>query len=212
MTEQPERVRLVVGDAKLDDVAESNARLSAKMLERLRVREGDPLRVIGPNEIVANALAAGPEDEGLDLIRLDATQRRALGIEPGDAVDVLPLEVKDAERVELVAVGDAARSDLSLEHLRTDLTGRAIAVGETIMAAPGKKTFDAEVSVLGVNVAEVHGTSSDLEGVLLQVVATAPDGIVRVTEHTALELRPLDGDEDEHDVEHRQAADSPPGA
>jgi transitional endoplasmic reticulum ATPase len=208
MAEQPECVRLVVGDATLDDVAESNARLSTKVLERLRIREGDPVRVIGRHEIVATALAAGPEDEGLDIIRLDGTQRRALGIEPGDPVDVIPLQLKDAERVELVAVGDAARTDLSLEDVRADLAGRAIVVGQTIMTAPTKKTFDAEVSLLGLPVADVHGTSSDLDGVLLRVVATTPEGIVRIADNTVIELRPLDADEDH--AEHGHAADPPP--
>jgi transitional endoplasmic reticulum ATPase len=192
MNGRAEKVRLRVGDARLEDVAEGRARLSRELFPALGLKRGDRIRVTGAHSILATVLPAGPEDDGLELIRLDGTQRRKVGIPVGGTVEVQRHDVRPASKVQLVALGDSDRIELSTEDLRRALAEAPIIAGDTIGVAPRKREFYARVNVLGLNLAEIEGASSECGSVLFHVVSTTPAGVVQVTEHTEIELFPAD--------------------
>src|SRR3989337_2341178 len=90
-------VPLTVGDARLRDVGEGIARLSNAAIAKLALRPGDRILIRAQSDLIVQALPAGPEDDGLDLIRLDASERRQLGVDIGDAVDVRCCPARVAE-------------------------------------------------------------------------------------------------------------------
>jgi transitional endoplasmic reticulum ATPase len=190
-----ESVRLRVGDARLEDVAEGRARLGRKAFAALPLKQGDVVRIAGESSILATALPAAPEDDGLDLVRLDGTQRRRLGVKVGDTVEVRHYDVKPASRIRIVTVGDGGRLELSPDDIRGVLVKQPLMAGDTIAATPRQREFYARVSVLGLNLAEVEGASSECGSVILRVVSTTPSGIVRVTENTEIERVPAGGED-----------------
>ena len=190
MNGRTEKVRLRVGDARLEDVAEGRARLSRELFPALGLKKGDRIRVTGAHSILATALPADPEDDGLELIRLDGTQRRKTGVPIGGTVEVQRHDVRPASKVQLAALGDSDRIELSIDDLRRALAQGPIIAGDTVGVSPRKREFYAQVNVLGLNLAEIEGASSECGSVLFHVVSTTPAGVVQVTEQTEVELVP----------------------
>jgi transitional endoplasmic reticulum ATPase len=184
-------VRLIVGDHRLQDIGEAVARLRDKGIAALALKSGDRVEVTGrtvTSKLVAPALPAGPEDDGLDLIRLDGTQRRQLGVQIGERVEVRRHASTHAQHIRLIAIGDLHTVDLSTEEIRRALGDGQVAVGDTLTVTPNGRVFDARVSLLGIELASIAGSSSDTRAVVLRVVATRPEGVVAVTPATEIEV------------------------
>lgn len=184
-------VRLIVGDHRLQDIGEAVARLSDKGIAALALKSGDRVEVTGrtvTSKLVALALPAGPEDDGLDLIRLGGTQRRQLGVQLGERVEVRRHAPTHAQHIRLIAIGDLHSVDLSTEEIRRALGDGQVAVGDTLTVTPNGRVFDARVSLLGIELASIAGSSSDTRAVVLRVVATRPEGVVAVTPATEIEV------------------------
>ena len=188
MTDGGRRLRLTVGDASLDDVGEGRARISRHLMDALDLDEGELLRVHGAHPILVTATSSVPDDAGLDVIRLDATQRRKAGVAIGDIVEAERHEIPSASHVRLVMVGHAGSYAPSPDDLRPELAAQPVMVGDTVTVAPRRNEFDAQVNVLGLTVAEVVGSSTECGALLARVVETTPDGVVQVTDRTQIEL------------------------
>ena len=196
---QKDPVTVNVAAAGLEDVGEPRARVSRTLLEALGLEVGAPVRLVaGDRSVLLHAHPAGLEDDGLTLVRLDGTQRRRLGVEVGDTATLERYDGRKAERVRLVALGDLAEADLPMDELRSALAERPVVVGDTVKVTPTRKTFDAQVNVLGLTLAGVTGSVNDAEGVMLRVAETTPEGVVTVDDATAIEIsqaRPERADE-----------------
>lgn len=190
MRQWEKSVRVQVGPASLEDVGEARARLSRTVLAALDVKEGEPVQVAADNQsMLLRAYPAGAEDDGLDLVRLDGTQCQKLGVDVGGTVVVRRYDRRIAERVRLVAIGDLTDVNLPLDEIRSALAERPVVVGDTVTVTPTRKTFDAQVNLLGLTLAGFTGSVADAEGVLLRVAETTPAGVVIVDDATQIEVR-----------------------
>ena len=189
-------IRLRVGDASLEDVAEERARISREAFDALGLEPEDIVRIIGQHSVLARAHLAGVEDDGLGLVRLDGGQRRTLRVSLGELVTVLPYAVAAARRLRVAVLGSARSVELSSYDLRSALRNRPITTGESLMIAPARRDFQANVSVLGLSLVDVVGSSSGAHAVLIRVIETDPPGVVRLADDTEIEFLPA-GDVDE---------------
>ena len=189
-------VRLHVADAKLEDVAEGRARISRESFDALQLSVDGLVKIVGQTSLLARSHLAGVEDDGLELVRLDGSQRRDLGVRLGDIVEVRRYEATPARRVRLIALGSARSLELSPYDIRAALGTRPIVVGETLTVAPTRRDFEANVSVLGLSLVGVVGSSSGAHAAIVRVLETFPSGVVCLTDDTVIELLPP-GDVDE---------------
>ena len=180
------RLRLRIGDAPLGDVGEGRARVSRHLMEALDLDEGGMLRILGPHPILATAAPSEQDDEGLDILRLDAAQRRRAGVKIGDVVEAERHDVPTAKYLRVMIVGHGAPDDLSPEDLRSELSTQPVMVGDSVAAAPRRTRFDAQVNVLGLTVAEVQGSSTECGAVVARILETDPPGVVQVTDTTRI--------------------------
>ena len=188
MTDGGRRLRLTVGDATLEDVGEARARISQHLMDALDLEEGELLRVHGARSVLVAVHPSRPADEGLDLIRLDSTQRRKAGVEIGAIIEAERHEVPQASRVRLVMVGRSGDYAPTADDLRPQLAAQPVMEGDTVTVAPKHNEFDAQVNVLGLTVAEVVGSSTECGVMLARVVETVPPGVVQVTDDTQIDL------------------------
>ena len=182
MTAAGRRLRLRIGDSSLDDVGEGRARVSRHLMEALDLDEGELLRILAPHPILATAVASDRDDEGLDLIRLDATQRRRAGLAIGDIVEAERHSVPPAKHVRVMIVGHSGDYELTAEDLRGELSSQPVMVGDTVAVAPKRSQFDIKVNVLGLTIADVNGTSTECGAILARIVETDPPGVVQVAD------------------------------
>lgn len=189
MADQSTAVRLTVGDARLRNIGEVTARLSSKAIATIALQRGDRIQISSDrSDLLVRALPSGPEDDGLDLIRLDAAQRRQLGIDLGERVEVRRYMARVAERIRLVAIGNIRKADISPADIREALGGGQVMVGDSFAITPEGSVFEAQLSVLGIQLASVAGSSSDARALVLRVQSTEPEGPVEVAPTTEIEV------------------------
>ena len=187
---QQDRVPVHIAAAGLEDVGEPRARVSRTLLQALRLEPGAPIRLAAADKaVLLRAYPAGPEDDGLDVVRIDGTQRRKLGVEVGESAVLERYDGRSADRVCLVALGNLDDVDLPIEEIRGALAERPVVVGDTVKVTPTRKTFDAQVNLLGLTLAGVTGALNDADGVMLRVAETTPAGVVTVGAGTRIEIR-----------------------
>jgi transitional endoplasmic reticulum ATPase len=185
---QTEPIRLRVGDAKLEDVAEGRARISQDVFRILRLKPGDMVRITGAHNILATAYPADSEDDGLKLLRIDGSLRRKAGVDLGGTVEVRRHEERGAERVKILALGNSNTICVSPEDVRAALAEKPVIAGDELLVAPNRRDFQAEVSILGLSLVGVVGSSAGADATLLRVIETTPGGVVHVTDDTYIEF------------------------
>ncbi|WP_323676283.1 AAA family ATPase [Halorubellus sp. PRR65] len=123
----------------------------------------------GDSTILRRVWPGYPEDEGAGIVRIDAVLREALDVETGDVVDVAATTPVEADAL-LVGVEEPFASLTSFKHsLLEDLEGCVLAPGCTVAT-----TFDG---------------APDRASIPVAIAAARPDGVVRVTPGTDLEVR-----------------------
>src|SRR4051812_17493696 len=91
--------KLQVANARPEDSGRGLAHIPRTLMGTLGVTEGDVIEIVGKRVTPARAVLPYPEDEGLELLRIDGLQRANAGIGAGDFVEVRRAESKSATRV-----------------------------------------------------------------------------------------------------------------
>jgi transitional endoplasmic reticulum ATPase len=189
-------VLVQVAASGLDDAGEPRARVSRTLLESLGLKPGAPVRLVaGDRSVLLHAHPAGQEDDGLNVVRVDGSQRHRLGVEVGDTATLERYDGAAAECVTLVAIGNLPE-DLPMDDIRAALAERPVVVGDSVKVTPTRKTFDVDLNLLGLTVAGVSGAVNDADGVLLRVSDTTPSGVVTVGDGTRIDVRHATASED----------------
>jgi transitional endoplasmic reticulum ATPase len=188
MTDPEPMVVLRVADSGIGDVAEGRARISRDQFAALGLTAGALIRISAAEKILADAYPAGAEDDGLSLVRLDGTQRHRLQVRIGDMVDVRPYESANAKVVRCVALGSNRALDVSPYDVHSALVGQTVTRGDTFSISPARRDFEASVSLLGLSVVDVVGSSAGAHAALIRVAETTPPGAVRIVAETEIEI------------------------
>jgi transitional endoplasmic reticulum ATPase len=180
--------KLQVANARSEDSGRGLAHVPRALMAALGIGEGDVIEIVGKTNTPARAVAPYPEDEGLELIRIDGLQRANAGVGSGDFVDVRKAEVKAATRVVFAPAQQNLRLQGSSNALQRTFFGRPLCQGD-VVATAGQQRVDPEG--MPPNVAQyLRAPAYALQEIRLAVIATSPKGIVQIDENTEIELRP----------------------
>ncbi|MCX6774165.1 MAG: CDC48 family AAA ATPase [Candidatus Micrarchaeota archaeon] len=156
---------LKVSESLRSDVGRSIARLDSKARKELSLSVGDFIRLAGKRQTIAIVWPAHPEDEGLDIIRIDGILRNNAGVGIGEKVKVFKTEIKEASRI-ILAPKEQIRYSPELEdYVHKRLINRPMIKGDMIPIG-------------------VFGTALPLS-----VVQTQPQGAIIVTEATQISIK-----------------------
>ncbi|WP_309492128.1 CDC48 family AAA ATPase [Candidatus Hecatella orcuttiae] len=154
----PAEVQLKVAEAKQRDVGRGKARISQKTMDQLNVMAGDILEIRGKKTTAAIAWPAYPEDQGLDIIRIDGLIRRNASVSLNDYLTVRKAHVQNAHTVTLAPVDVRIEFDSDFTNfVRSRLLEMPLVEGDIVL-----------LSVFG-------------NAMPFTVVRTRPSGIVRVS-------------------------------
>jgi transitional endoplasmic reticulum ATPase len=180
-------IRLQVAAARQEESGHGIARLPKAALSRLGAMEGDVLEITGKDVTVARAMLAYPEDEGLDVIRLDGLQRGNAEVGSGEHVQVRKAESRPAQRVVFAPAQQSMRLQGPAVALKRNFLGRSMIAGD-LVATTGRQ----QVGDIPPNLSRMFNTPAyALTQIRLNVVATTPKGIVHIDENTEVELREM---------------------
>jgi len=156
---------LKVVEAYQNDVGRDIVRIDSKARKTLEVTTGDIIEIKGKRITAAVVWQAHPQDEGLNIIRMDGYLRQNAGVGLQDKVFVRKAETKEAKKVVLSPSEPIRYSPGFDEFVKKRLIGRAVAKGDTKFIP-------------------VFGTSLPLVVALVQ-----PQGIAVINEATEVDLK-----------------------
>ena len=178
-------VKLQVAAARQEESGNAFARLPKAAMARLGITEGDVIAIEGKRATAALAVLAYPEDEGLELIRLDGLQRANAEVGSGDHVQVRKAESRPATRVVFAPAQREMRLQGPAQALKRNFAGRPLVAGDLVATTGQTQVRDMPPEVARMFNAPAYA----LTQIRLTVVATSPKGVVHIDENTEVELR-----------------------
>jgi len=125
-------VNLKVAEAFQNDIGRGIARLDSKAKSKLEVSTGDIIKLIGRKAALAIVWQAHPDDEGLDMIRIDGILRQNVGIGLGELVKIEKAETKEAKKI-VLAPKDSIRYGGGFEqYVKKRLVGKPVMKGNIL--------------------------------------------------------------------------------
>ncbi|WP_375391175.1 CDC48 family AAA ATPase [uncultured Sphingomonas sp.] len=184
--ENPQTRRIQVANSRPEDSGRGLAHVPRAVLAALALTEGDVIAIDGKQTTPARAVLPYPEDEALDLLRIDGLQRANAGVGSGDFVEIRKAESKPATRVVFAPAQQNLRLQGSTNALRRTFYDRPLCQGNIVATAGHQRVANMPPGVQQFMNAPAYA----LQEIRLLVVAAAPKGIVHIDENTEIELRP----------------------
>ncbi|MBN9563194.1 MAG: CDC48 family AAA ATPase [Alphaproteobacteria bacterium] len=181
---EPTGVQVQVANARPEDVGKGTARVSRKTLQALGMQQGEALEIIGKRHTAVVVLPPYPEDEDLEIIRLDGLQRGNAGVTAGERIEVRRAQVRPATRVTLAPAQKNLRLSGSGEALRRTFFSRPVVAGDVVSTSVYQRAAG------GAPDGFFEQQAYALQEIRLVVVGTTPKGIVRIDQTTEIELLP----------------------
>ncbi|MDR7102317.1 CDC48 family AAA ATPase [Croceicoccus sp. BE223] len=178
-------VKLQVAASKQEESGHGIARIPRTAMATLGLTEGDVIEIEGKRITPARALLPYPEDEGLDVIRLDGLERGNAEVGSGEHVVVRKAESRPATRVVFAPAQREMRLQGPAEALRRNFFGRPIVSGDLVATRGQQRVQDMPPEVARMFNAPAYA----LTQIRLSVVSTTPKGIVHIDENTEVELK-----------------------
>lgn len=187
-----DEIRLRVGElTERTDFGRGIARLDAKKMQRIGVKEGDIIELSGGRTAPAIAVRSYPADVGLDVVRMDGLLRRNIKSGIGETVSVKKADVKEAKHVIIAPARQGIIIRMNPQMFKQNLLMRPVSTGDIIIPNPVVRQRKRPENTIfeqffGMDIEEMFFTP--FGGEKFVVVSTSPKGIVRVTDATELEL------------------------
>jgi transitional endoplasmic reticulum ATPase len=188
-----EPLRLKVAGAQQQDVGKGIVRVGQAQIRLLALEQGDVAEIRGKGATAAIVVPAYPQDEGIDIIRMDGLIRGNAKVGIGEYVEIQKAEWKPAKKVSLAPAKEGLRIAGSGEALKPTLLYRPLNQGDLISTSVfnrARQSFPSGVFPADFYRGFFESPAFGLMEIRLVVTSTVPKGIVRVTEETEIELVP----------------------
>ena len=178
-------IKLQVAAARQEESGHGIARLSKSAMSQIGAMEGDTLEIMGKQMTAARAVLAYPEDEDLQVIRLDGLQRGNAEVGSGENVVVRKVDSRPAQRVVFAPAHRDMRLQGPSQALKRNFAGRPLVAGDLVATTGQQRVQDVPPQVARM----FNAPAFALTQIRLNVIATTPKGIVHIDENTEVELR-----------------------
>jgi transitional endoplasmic reticulum ATPase len=188
-----EPLRLKVAGAQQQDVGKGIVRIGLAQIRELALEQGDVIEIRGKGATAAIVVPAYPQDEGIDIIRMDGLIRGNAKVGIGEYVELKKAEWKPAKKVVLAPAKEGLRIAGSGEALKPTLLYRPLNQGDLISTSVfnrARQSFPSGVFPDAFYRGFFESPAFGLMEIRLVVMSSVPKGIVRVTEETEIELAP----------------------
>jgi transitional endoplasmic reticulum ATPase len=191
-------VRVKVAGAQQQDVGKGIVRVGQAQIRALGLEQGDVVEIRGKGVTAAIPVPAYPQDEGIDIVRMDGLIRGNAKVGIGEYVELKKADWKPASKVTLAPAKEGLRIAGSGESLKPTLLYRPLNQGDMISTSvfhrAAGQSFSRDAFSDNFFRGFFESPAFGLMEIRLVVVSTVPKGIVRVTEETEIELAPEYGE------------------
>src|SRR4051812_49499127 len=186
--EERQSPRLQVATMRPEDSGRGLARLPRRLMKELGLNEGDVIEIGGKRATPARAVGPYPEDEGLDIVRLDGLQRANAEIGSGDFVTVRKADSKPAQRVVFAPAQKNLRLHGSAQALKRSFGMKPLTAGDVVATTGQQQVQRGDIPPELRQM--LNAPAYALQEIRLTVISTVPKGIVHIDANTEVELRP----------------------
>lgn len=179
------QARLQVAAARQEESGQGIARMPRTAFQALGITEGDVVEIEGKRSTAAIAMAAYPEDQGLEVVRLDGLQRGNAEAASGEHVIIRAAESRPATRVVFAPASREMRLQGPTQALKRNFFRKPIVAGDLVATTGQQPVQNMPPEVRRMFNAPAYA----LTQIRLRVVSTAPKGVVHIDEDTEVELR-----------------------
>ncbi|NUN11397.1 CDC48 family AAA ATPase [Candidatus Micrarchaeota archaeon] len=155
---------LKVAEATQLDYGKRIVRIDSQARNILGLQTGDIVEVSGKKSTAAIVLPAHPQDEGLNIIRMDGILRQNASVGLGDRVKVKKASIKDAKKIVLAPNQPTRYAPGFSEYVKKNLVGKPLARGDSLLVSVFGTSFP--FAVAQTNPAGLVLVSNDTQVVL----------------------------------------------
>ncbi|MFH1779926.1 MAG: CDC48 family AAA ATPase [Candidatus Micrarchaeota archaeon] len=126
-------VDLKVAEATQIDYGKRIVRIDSQARSLLGLQTGDIVEIKGRKNTAAIVLPSHPQDEGLNIIRMDGILRQNASIGLGDKVKVSKASIKEAKKIILSPNQPTRYAPGFAEYVKKNLVGKPLARGDSLL-------------------------------------------------------------------------------
>lgn len=178
-------LRLQVAAARQEESGGGIARMPSSAFKQLGISKGDVVEITGKRSTAAIAMPAYPEDDTLDVVRLDGLQRGNAEVGSGEHVAISASQSRPATRVVFAPAQREMRLQGPAEALKRNFFRKPILAGDLVATSGRQPMQNVPDDVRRM----LPSAAYALTQIRLSVVSTQPKGVVHIDENTEVELR-----------------------
>ncbi len=108
-------ITLRVQEAKKRDIGRNIARIDQEVMEKLKIKSGDVIALIGKKESAGIAWPSYPQDSGLGIIRIDSRLKKNTGTNIDETIQIRKVTVQSAQKIVLAPISVKIKSNPRFE-------------------------------------------------------------------------------------------------
>jgi len=133
-----QKVSLRVQEAKKRDIGRNIARIDQETMEKLDIKTGDIIALVGKKESAGIAWPSYPQDSGLGIIRIDSRLKKNIGTSIDDTIQIRKVKTHSAQNIVLAPISFKYKSNPRFEtFVKRKLNNYPIAIEDFIFISIG---------------------------------------------------------------------------
>jgi len=174
------RVNLRVQEAKKRDIGRNIARIDQETMEKLDIKTGDIIALVGKKESAGIAWPSYPQNSGLGIICIDSRLIKNTGTYIDDTIQIRKVKIHSAQKIVLAPISFKYKSNPRFEtFVKRKLNNYPVAIGNSLLISIG---ISREIS--------------------FKVINLKPKGICTVKPETILQIREYITEDEETAIDH----------
>ncbi len=133
-----QKVSLRVQEAKKRDIGRNIARIDQETMEKLDIKTGDIIALVGKNESAGIAWPSYPQDSGLGIIRIDSRLKKNIGTSIDETIQIRKVKTHSAQNIVLAPISVKIKSNPRFEtFVKRKLSNYPVTIDDFIFISIG---------------------------------------------------------------------------
>jgi len=132
------KVSLRVQEAKKRDIGRNIARIDQETMEKLDIKTGDVIALVGKKESAGIAWPSYPQDSGLGIVRIDSRLKKNIGTNIDETIQIRKIKTHSAQSIVLAPISVKIKSNPRFEtFVKRKLSNYPVTIDDFIFISIG---------------------------------------------------------------------------